>query len=157
MNNDQDIERQGYEIANAMPSTLEAFTKYEMERVATEMVAKALNGDEDAGEIYIKLDFIQKTIKASMDKVKSAALDELRKYEKGQKCMGVELSITSKVTYDYSNNPEWVKLADHKKKIETDMKEACNRDEQLVLDGEVIVPAIKNYSADAITPKYDKE
>ena len=157
MNNDINTEQKHYELANAMPQTLEAFTKMEMDRIVKQLVIGAQDGDTDPAQLYIKLDFIKKALEKAQKEIKEEAIVELQKYDKGQTCMGVEVKIGSRVSYDYSVYEEWTILRDRMKRIEEQMKAAAKLGAEILEGDDIIPPATKVYSADGITATYSKE
>lgn len=144
-------------LTSNLPIKIEGLNKSAIESLSERIVSSVVEGSENSGDLYIKLDFLKKSIDKSLKTIKEDAVVELSKYDKGQTVMGVEINVTSKASYKYDNNPEWVAKKAELKKIEEQMK-MVNKDGVTIVNeetGEVVPPAIANYS-DAITPKYPK-
>jgi hypothetical protein len=154
MNDEND--RVAYEVSIAMPNTLEGFTRHEMNRIAQGIVAKVDEGTTEEAQTYVKLDFLIKALETAKKVISESAKDELIKYDK-QSCMGVGVTFGNRVTYDYSNSEEWVKLNARRKQIEENMKQAAKQDSQMTLDGEIVPPASIKSASESITLKYAKD
>jgi len=159
MKNDTKTQAKAFEIAHAMPATLEAFTRHEMNKIAANIIAGAQDGETDPAKLYIKLDFIIKSLSKAKENIRDEALDELEKYEKGQQVLGVEIQIKNSVKYDYSHNEAWTETKADLVKIESDMKAAYKADMSLVNEstGETTPPARIKSASTSITAIYAKD
>jgi len=144
-------------LTNNLPIQIKGLSKTEINALSTRIVDSVAQGVENAGELYVKLDFLKKTIDKSIKEIKSEAVEELSKYDKGQSLMGVEITIANKASYSYKHNPEWVAKKAELTAIENEMKMAAKSINSILNEdtGEIIPPAIATYS-DSVTPKYPK-
>ncbi len=156
---DKEHDDEQIEMYYAMPRTEEGFTRMVMERIAKNVIEQAEYGETDPAKVWIKLDFIIKALTLAKTNLTPTALEELIKYEKDQKLLGVSISVKETVKYDYSHNDEWKRLNDEQKVIESDMKAAYKSNKKLLDDetGEIVTPAKIKSASTSITPKYSKE
>ncbi len=145
------------ELTSNLPIKIEGLNKEAIDSLAARMISEVVAGNEDPGELYIKLDFLKKSIEKGIKSIKEGAVDELTKYDRGQKFMGVEVSVTNRPSYKYDHYQGWNDKKEELKKIESLMKAAMDSNHNIAdSDGEIVPPAIVTYS-DTITPKYPKE
>ena len=71
-------------LTKNLPILIKELSKTEINALADKITASVDSGDENAGELYIKLDFLEKSLKKAKDAIKEGAIDELKKYDKGQ-------------------------------------------------------------------------
>jgi hypothetical protein len=154
----ENINEAQYKITIALPETVNGFSKSEMERVANEIISKVDDGTLGAPKLYIEVDFIIKSLTKVKDGIKEDAFDEFIKYDKGQKYFGVRFETRNSTTYDYTGNPEWVKLDKDRKEIEKEMKAACNSTKMFVDEdsGDIVIPARIKSSSSSVSPTYPK-
>jgi hypothetical protein len=141
-------------LTKNLPIQIEGLSKTGIETLANTMVSEVLNGNENPGELYIKLDFLKKALDKAMKEIKEGAIEELAKYDKGQTLGGVEFSVQDKGRASYNHHEAWQKKKEELTAIETDMKAAAKSGNNIVTeDGEIIPPAMYAYST-SITPTY---
>jgi hypothetical protein len=144
-------------LTRNLPILIKELSKTEITALAEKITASVADGDENAGELYIKLDFLEKALKKAKEAIKEGALEELVKYDKGQKLGGVVFSVAEKARYDYKHNQAWVDKKAELTAIESDMK-ASAKSTSIFVDketGDITPPAKASYST-SITPKYPK-
>ena len=95
-------------LTKNLPIIIKELSKTEINALAEKITASVELGDENAGELYIKLDFLEKSIKKAKEAIKYEATEELNKYDKSQTLGGVEFSVATKARYTYDHNPTWV-------------------------------------------------
>jgi len=144
-------------LTNNLPILIKELSKTEINALAEKITSSVDSGDENAGELYIKLDFLEKSLKKAKDAIKDGAIDELKKYDKGQTLGGVEFSVQEKGRCTYKHNETWVAKKAELIAIESDMKMAAKSSNSILDEstGELIPAAIISYS-ESITPKYPK-
>jgi len=145
------------ELTKNLPILIKELSKTEINALADKITASVDSGDENAGELYIKLDFLEKSLKKAKDAIKEGAIDELKKYDKGQTLGGVEFSVQEKGRYTYKHNETWAAKKAELEAIESDMKAAAKSSNSILDEstGELIPAAMISYS-ESITPKYPK-
>lgn len=144
-------------LTKNLPILIKELSKTEINALAEKITASVELGDENAGELYIKLDFLEKALKAAKTAIKDEATEELKKYDKGQTLGGVQFSVATKATWDYKHNQDWVKKKEELTAIQDDMKAAAKSSNSILDEstGELIPPAKSSYS-ESITPRYPK-
>lgn len=144
-------------LTKNLPIIIKELSKTEINALAEKITASVELGDENPGELYIKLDFLEKALKKAKDSIKQGAVDELSKYDKGQTLGGVEFSVATKARYTYNHNQTWVDKKAELTAIESDMKVAAKSSNSILDEstGELI-PAAKTSYSEFITPKYPK-
>jgi hypothetical protein len=144
-------------LTKNLPILIKELSKKEINALAEKITASVDSGDENSGELYIKLDFLEKALKMAKDAIKEGAIDELKKYDKGQTLGGVEFSVQEKARYTYNHNQTWVDKKAELTAIESDMKVAAKSSNSILDEstGELI-PAAKTSYSEFITPKYPK-
>jgi hypothetical protein len=144
-------------LTKNLPILIKELSKKEINALAEKITASVDSGDENSGELYIKLDFLEKALKMAKDAIKEGAIDELKKYDKGQTLGGVEFSVQEKGRYTYNHNQTWVDKKAELTAIESDMKAAAKSSNSILDEstGELI-PAAKTSYSESITPKYPK-
>ena len=144
-------------LTNNLPILIKELSKTEINALAEKITSSVDSGDENAGELYIKLDFLEKSLKKAKDAIKEGAIDELKKYDKGQTLGGVEFSVQEKGCCTYEHNETWVAKKAELTAIESDMKAAAKSSNSILDEstGELIPAAMISYS-ESITPKYPK-
>jgi hypothetical protein len=144
-------------LTKNLPIQIKGLSKTEITALSEKMIECVENGDENPGELYIKLDFLKKSLDTAMKAIKPDATFELAKYDKGQTLLGVEFSVAEKTSYTYKHNETWVSKKAELTAIESDMKAAFKSSNSMVDEstGEVIPPAMTTYS-ESITPRYPK-
>ena len=144
-------------LTKNLPILIKELSKKEINALAEKITASVELGYENAGELYIKLDFLEKSIKKAKEAIKYEATEELNKYDKSQTLGGVEFSVATKARYTYDHNPTWVDKKEELKSIENDMKAAAKSSNSILDEstGELI-PAAKTSYSESITPKYPK-
>jgi hypothetical protein len=91
-------------LTKNLPIQIEGLSKTGIETLANIMVSEVVNGNEDPGELYIKLDFLKKALDKAMKEIKEGAIEELAKYDKGQTLGGVEFSVQDKGRASYNHH-----------------------------------------------------
>ena len=144
-------------LTKNLPILIKELSKTEINALADKITASVDSGDENAGELYIKLDFLEKSLKKAKDAIKEGAIDELKKYDKGQTLGGVEFSVQEKGRYTYNHNEAWAAKKAELEAIESDMKAAAKSSNSILDEstGELI-PAAKVSYSESVTPKYQK-
>jgi hypothetical protein len=144
-------------LTKNLPILIKELSKTEINALAEKIIASVELGDENAGELYIKLDFLEKALKAAKTAIKDEATEELKKYDKGQTLGGVEFSVAEKGRYTYNHNQTWVDKKAELTAIERDMKAAAKSSNSILDEatGELI-PAAKVSYSESVTPKYPK-
>ena len=144
-------------LTKNLPILIKELSKTEINSLAEKITASVELGDENAGELYIKLDFLEKSLKKAKDTIKEGAIDELKKYDKGQTLGGVEFSVAEKGRYTYNHNQAWIDKKAELTAIESDMKAAAKSSNSILDEstGELI-PAAKVSYTESVTPKYPK-
>ncbi len=144
------------ELTKNLPIQIEGLSKTGIETLANTITGEVENGNENAGELYLKIDFLKKALDKAMKEIKEGAIEELAKYDKGQTLGGVEFSVQEKGKPSYKHHEDWQKKKEELTAIEADMKAAAKSGNNIVTeDGEIIPPAIYSYST-SITPTYPK-
>lgn len=143
-------------LTSNLPIQIEGLSKAGIEKLSETIVLSVDDGNENAGELYLKLDFLKKSIEKSMKQIKDGAIEELNKYDKGQTLLGVEVGIMTKGKPSYSHNPVWTDKKKELTAIEDAMKLVSKTEEKIFdSEGVEIPPAIYSYS-ESITPRYPK-
>lgn len=84
-----------------------------------EIKTKALEGEINELEAFIKLSEIEKFAKIAKEEVSEAAITEIRKFDsKTVKEYGYEITASSGGRYNYKHIPEWLDLSNKLKAIE---------------------------------------
>ncbi len=98
-------------------------TKASFKRIAEQIVEPILNGNADALKAMEELKVLEEVVKNAKELIKDEAMTEADKYSKEDaRINSVSFSKSESPTYDYSVNPEWVRLDKEKKAIEAKMK-----------------------------------
>jgi len=112
------------------------------------LASDAIEGNVDALEAYIQLTNAKKELELIIKEVIEHAIDEFDKHD--QKTLdfkGFEIRKTQSARYDFKHISVWNSVKDNLKKIEDYAKLAQKQGDSIILEtGEVIEPAIKNYS-----------
>ena len=83
-------------LTSNLPIQIEGLSKAGIEKLSETIILSVDDGNENAGELYLKLDFLKKCIDKSMKQIKEGAIEELNKYDKGQTLLGVEVGVLTK-------------------------------------------------------------
>ncbi len=143
-------------LTKNLPIQIEGLSKTGIETLANTIVSEVEKGNENPGELFLKLDFLQKAIEKAKKEIKEGAIEELAKYDKGQTLGGVEFSVQEKGKPSYKHHEDWQKKKEELTAIEADMKAAAKSGNNIVTeDGEIIPPARYTYST-SIVPTYPR-
>lgn len=136
---------------NGLSVKVEIPSKTEIKNVVEQAVSRIKEEDDQYLDRYLQAKAMEDISKGIQEAIKKDAIEEAEKLlnDKVEKYLGCTISIKNGATkYDYSDNPEWVKLNEDMVAIKNRLKEieqemvAASKVSQLVnADGEVVVPA----------------
>lgn len=144
------------ELTKNLPIQIKGLTKTGIETLSNTIIETVEKGDENAGNLYLKLDFLKKSIDKAMKDIKEDATEELNKYDKGQTLLGVEIQIVTKPRYDYKHNSLWVEKKEELKAIEQSMLLVFKSGNKMYDEEGTEISAAKSTYLESITPKYPK-
>lgn len=105
-----------------------SLTKAKSQEISTRITSAVEQGNQSPLEVYSRLKFAEQTIKSCLDGVKPFAIEEVSKYNKGEKItsLGAELKqkeVGTKYDYSVCNHAEYNDLALEAAKISEKMKD----------------------------------
>ena len=117
----------------------------QINRIIAEAVQSVIDGESNPLEVWGLLKDVEPMIAKAKAEIEPGVIAEARKYH-GQTWQGWGIEVRpSAGRWDFSNNPEWVRLRDAIKEVEDAGKAAHKEYEKgrrmVSEDGEVIMPA----------------
>jgi hypothetical protein len=133
---------------------LKELTKQDIDKIAHQLAEPVIEtGQISAIEAFVKLRNAKEAIDIALRFIQDTLDSEIATYGKEVPVVGnwQVQKVSGGFTYDFTNNPEYMKLKEQMKAIEEDMKAAAKSRHAMVDEatGEVIIPAIMKPKADS--------